>query len=80
METGRKWISMCYGAAERHQDFHVAFVVISSYLIVRLPQIEQFTWEQFQGDFKTVAIMAIVAILKSYVTNNEPPEGPKNAA
>ncbi len=61
-----QWFDFGYGPKEFKRDVHVAWVVVSAYLIVRLPQWQSFTPEKFKQDCIDLAVIAVVAVLKSW--------------
>lgn len=73
----RAWFQIGYGPNEFHRDIHVAWVIFLSYAITRIPQLHTMTWHDCQEDMLTVVSMILVALAKSYLTNNTPPPEPK---
>jgi len=59
------YLDFGYGPAEFKRDVHVAWTVVGAYLIVRIPEINSYSLEQFKGDCLQVAAIAVVAVLKS---------------
>lgn len=73
----RDWFSIGYGPAEFRQDRHVAWTILLTYAITRLPQIKSFTWEACKQDLLTVGTMVAVALLKSWLLRSNNDSGPK---
>ena len=57
-----------YNGDDFARDVHAGIVVLAGFLVVRLPQITSFTLAQFEQDVITVAVMFVVAFLKSYLS------------
>lgn len=69
----KPYISIGYTAQEFHRDRHVAWVVIITYLIARLPEIKSYSSGDFKQDAWTVGVMVIVTLGKSYLGRTNPP-------
>lgn len=70
----KAWFSLGYGPQEFHRDVHVAWVVLLTYLVTRLPEIKTYTIDDFKQDAWTVGSMIVITLAKSFLTDNTPPD------
>lgn len=70
----KDWFSIGYGAPEFRQDFHVFVVAVAGEAVAQLSSTSGFDgWTAA----KHLAVVGILAFLKSFVTNNSPATPPK---
>lgn len=70
----KAWFSIGYGPQEFHRDRHIAWVVLLTYLVTRLPQIKTYDWAEFKTDAWTVGSMVVITLAKSFLTDSTPPD------
>jgi len=73
VETLKKLFDFGYGIDEFHRDLNPAIFALASWLMIRLPQIDHFTLDQFNSDLRYAGILILCKYLSSFVTNSKTP-------
>jgi hypothetical protein len=68
------WFNFGYGPVEFHRDLHAAVFAGAAWASIRIPEIKEFTAEQFIGDLKVIGCLMLAKFLASYVLNSKPPD------